>query len=152
MFMKTLFILIILLACGGYGWKFYQDTQAEIQGLEAQVREKSPKVIPTHILCPTCKGEGRLSYVNTSGRNKIYACKVCGSRGYNTLVSVPPKAHHCPDCKAMGRIERWVSRGGVKRVDATRCARCVGQGWILPRSGSGDKGRTPGVSTPNPLR
>lgn len=134
-----------------------------------------PEALVQHIICPTCEGEGRLTYADRRGVNHAYSCPICNGLGYRDL-SVPPDQRICPDCKGMGltekretrhaiagegrglsqkdRRERWESSkddaGYIVR--ASRCHRCnltgvIGTGRTPPATKV-----TPGVQTPAPAR
>ncbi len=134
--MKLLFQLVLLGALGYAGYYYYENfIQAE--------PEPPPPRGPLTITCPTCAGEGRLTYVDLRGRNHRYPCKVCGFMGSRTF-DLPEGAHACPDCKGMGRYEVRQARRDVRGgyiLDASRCQRCAAAGFIQPRSPPGR--RTP---------
>lgn len=108
---------------------------------------------PKRIACPTCQGEGRLTYVDGRGRNHSYGCPICGFSGENR-INPPAGAYTCPDCRGMGRTELRQTRNDVVGyiVDASRCQRCNGTGWIRPASEPGSKNATPHVKSPTPVR
>ncbi len=140
------------------------SSQANPQAQQAPVPARTG---PRKVVCPTCEGEGRLSYVDRRGQNHTYACPVCGFHGSNT-INPPPGAHTCADCKGMGRVEYRQRRadiransvhyrtttltGGGDIVTAKPCQRCNSQGWILPRAGDGSRRQTPQVDAPNRAR
>lgn len=123
-----------------------------------------------HIDCPTCNGEGRLTYADGRGANHTYSCPICNGQGGRTL-RVREGKHICPDCKGMGATERREARrsfGGQKSrtrtvanaqldinernsyyVRPSRCLRCNTTGVIAsakpPRP-------TLGVQPPEPAR
>lgn len=113
------------------------------------VREAEPPPRPRRkqITCPTCEGEGRLSYVDRRGNNQIYPCRRCNITGKNN-ITLHAGAHLCPDCKGMGRTEVRESRRDAQRgfiISATTCQRCNATGVILPHT-------RPGPSRPTPFR
>jgi len=129
-------------------WRGPADTEAEVNR-----EEETTRSLRKQITCPTCDGEGRLSYIDRRGDNHIYPCRMCNVTGCNQ-VTLLVGAHICPDCKGMGRNELREHRANVLRprdgrggylITAARCQRCNATGVILPRT-------PPGSQRPSPSR
>lgn len=166
--MKNLLLLLVI-GLAAYGaYSAYQQHGTEWFGLETRITNPEEETVttpddeiivlpakrePQVITCPTCTGEGRLSYVDSRGKNHSYACPVCGFRGSNT-IQPPDGAVICADCKGMGKTELRKTRNDIQGyiVSASRCQRCNASGWILPRSIPGSQGPSRGVTQPAPLR
>jgi hypothetical protein len=133
-----------------------------------------PQPQTIHLVCPSCDGEGRITWADRNGANHSYACPICNTRGSKDLV-VPPGLSICPDCKGWGRTEKlegrsarighdhdntrranWSRRDrtrhlGGYRVSSSICRRCNTTGLINTRKPK-PAGETPGVSVPNSNR
>jgi hypothetical protein len=192
--MKTIaHVLIVLLALfGAYAlyatyapdeWPRLAAEPIELQALSAGAEGHNAASTSTNapaltraeketrrIDCPTCNGEGRLSYADGRGANHTYACPICNGQGGRTL-RVREGQHVCPDCMGMGVTERREARqsfggpkdhnrqvanthGNISDRDAyyvrpSRCLRCNTTGVIAaakpPRP-------TLGVQPPEPAR
>ena len=123
-----------------------------------------------NVVCPTCEGEGKLTYADSRGANHTYPCPICNGQGGRTL-RVRAGQHVCPDCGGMGVTERRETRkgfGGQKDfnrevagsrrsvpesdayyVRSSRCLRCNTTGVI--KSAKKPK-PTVGVQAPEPAR
>ena len=115
----------------------------------AKLREKDRT-----ITCPTCQGEGRLSYLDRREKNHVYACPVCGSSGKRIIHDMPTDTILCPDCSGMGKIQRERHKTDVIGiiVDAEPCQRCNGTGYLIPKVPPGSIAPTPGLAPPHPPR
>lgn len=162
--------LVLLLVLAGYGaYALYHDhikasfnpsinqafqpTIETTKKIHSAISSNPPVSSSRRIVCPTCSGEGRLTYVDDNGKNHSYSCPICGFQGSNT-IHMPEGAHICADCRGMGKTEIRKERADVVGylITASRCQRCIGAGWILPRSAPGSKQPTPWVTPPQPAR
>jgi hypothetical protein len=138
-------LFLVLLATGGYfGYQhFSRATPAATQ----EQRWPQEQVI----VCPTCRGEARLTYRDVRGRNYTHSCRVCGFTGRNKIVLRSPASFICHDCKGMGRTEMLEGRRDIRGrlitsqdgteavqgnsgyiISAARCQRCAASGVITP--------------------
>lgn len=144
-----------------------KDGSPSSTNVPVQTREEKET---RHIDCPTCNGEGRLTYADGRSANHTYSCPICNGQGGRTL-RVREGKHVCPDCKGMGVTERREARrsfGGQKSLNRkvadthqnisetdayyvrpSRCLRCNTTGVIA-------SAKTPrptlGVQPPEPAR
>jgi hypothetical protein len=160
-YMKLGHVVLALLIFGaGAYWVYDVYTQQEnrIRDLEQQLRslragpaqqasatkaEQQPQVTanaaPQRISCPACLGEGRLMVRLSGGQDKPYACPICGSLGYRTMV-MPAGAQTCSDCLGMGKRPYSMRSHGfvafesakeqTERLTARPCMRCGGTGCL----------------------
>lgn len=153
--MKSLLnILVYVLAgFGAYTLITQHWPAADSAVVTPAVNSTSDASSETALTCPTCQGEGRLTYVDRRGKNHSYGCPVCGFSGM-TKVKIPAGGHLCADCKGMGRTEIKTTRGDIVGyvIEASRCQRCNSTGWILPRTAPGSKQPTRYVDPPSPAR
>ncbi|HMP98066.1 MAG TPA: hypothetical protein PKA51_14185 [Kiritimatiellia bacterium] len=161
--MNRLLALIVIGLAGYGGYTLLKPTLIEhgllsgesVKPTSTSLPQPTPPPRPEtrKITCPTCTGEGRLSYVDRRQKNHTYACPICGFHG-STTITIPAGGHVCPDCRGMGKTEVRKTRPDVigQIVTASRCQRCNAAGWILPRDGGGSRQPTPNVTPPQPAR
>ncbi len=129
-----------------------------------------PEVETRRMDCPTCGGEGKLSYADSRGANHVYPCPICNGTGGRD-VRLGAGQYVCPDCKGMGVTERREARngfggkndprrnaaddsgdrteGGPYYVRSSRCLRCNTSGVITSAK---PPQATYGVQTPEAAR
>ncbi len=137
--MKALIQLALLAAVIYAGYWYYQNHYLAAEAASTPTASEPGQSGRIKIVCPSCDGEGRLTFVDRQGRNHRYSCKVCGFSGSRT-VSLPEGAKLCPDCKGMGRYEIKETRRNAQEgyiLSAARCQRCVGTGHLQSRTTSG---------------
>lgn len=147
-------------------------TQAPLPQDESAEPPPPPRNQVIRIVCSTCDGEGRLTYVDPRGMNRSYACPICNSAGARTLT-LEPGQHICPDCRGWGRTEvhamKRATHGPAEwqrgretwhrertqqlsaRIRASRCYRCNFTGVITTQKASPGR-ETPGVQYPHSKR
>jgi hypothetical protein len=143
--MRALLLLALLAAGGYFGYQHFFNQAPPPEA--TQLRWPQEQII----VCPTCRGEARLTYRDVRGRNYTHSCRVCGFTGRNRIVLRSPASAICPDCKGMGRTEvpegrrdirgrLIISQDGTQSIQgnsgyiisAARCQRCAASGVITP--------------------
>lgn len=89
------------------------------------------------VVCYACVGTGTLIRSQKGQQNLPYTCTVCRGSGKRVIEGKPANADICPDCQGMGRMpDRSLGLPGAPmeyRINARRCVRCGGTGWVQPR-------------------
>jgi hypothetical protein len=164
---STLILILCLLGSGYYLYTQHQTIarlQGEVGRLQAELQKAQPasdtgvRIIPDtkeasagKVICPWCKGEGRIMVRREKGTDDMVACVVCGSLGCTTRV-MPPNAKQCPDCYGMGyraysgKEQRYIDPGAevdseTGRLTRKTCKRCSGSGYLVipPPTGSSQR-------------
>ncbi len=140
--MKFLVQLALLAALGYGAYYYYENHILETPEAPAPEAEPPPEPVthgPRNIACATCEGEGRLVYVDVRGQSQRYSCRICGAMGSRSIL-IPQGGRICGDCNGMGRVATRQTRRDARSgyvIDATRCQRCAGTGFVVPRVPSG---------------